>query len=167
MKACRKMKELVTQIVTKHGVDLDDPDLELWFEIEGCNPLVIQRWGPTLLSVETCYARDDERVGNPRVIFFTGQDGWEPVELVGYQGIPLVCAVLDERHSQITAVNTHAQGAITRVIEALASKYENQGWLAEGQRIEPEPTLTPQMPTVLEPPDLRTFLQRQFGQRVN
>lgn len=170
MDACSRMKELVTRIVAKHGIDLNDPDLELWLEIEGVNRLVIQGWGWTLLSVETCYARDSDLsakaqagwVGNPRVILFSGAGAWEPVELIGPNGKALVSASLSEDLCQIVAVNTETQAVMERLVERLVNRLENQGWLEEGQRIEPDHTLVPRTPTVLNPPELGVFVLQQL-----
>lgn len=163
MTSTRKMRRILRLYAKKYGFDLNDSELEFWIGREYISDrMVIQRWAPKLISIEWCYDVYGEWVGSPRLIFFTDGMVWEPIEYIGANMAPRVCALLSKDLDRIIAVNPETQAWIERRVEEGNTKLLYGGWYEKGQRVEADHELVPRQPEVLTPPSMHVFVFQQF-----
>lgn len=118
MKTVPQIQRLVTQLLQKHAVDLDDPNAFLWLALpEREGRLVIERMDETLLSIGfTREDGDQDYLLAPEIVFFTAAHGWLPLR--SFPG--------------------HGSRGITGLAEDLVQRIEREGWADHGQKL-PDP----------------------------
>ncbi|MBU0491542.1 MAG: hypothetical protein KKA73_16525 [Chloroflexi bacterium] len=154
MKTCTVMQRLVTRLLAQHGVDLADPAAYLKLKVSGFMPLVVERIGPTRLSIAHYYVHDEwsgELVADPDVEIFTGYDPWVPLAIqhpppFGY----LVAAELSADGRQIERLNRRAQADLAAFVNQWARNLQAQGFLDRAtvvdQQTQPEDPVTTPVP---------------------
>jgi len=166
MRPCKEMQHLVTQLLTQYGVDLAYPEayLKLRVPSDAFMPLVIERIGPTRLSVAHYYVCDDlsgELAADPDVEIFIGADPWVPLAIqhpppFGY----MVAAELSADGRQIERLNRRAQADLAAFVNQWARNLKNQGFL-DRATVEASKTWPAESPsTTMIPPSLAASPQQ-------
>ncbi|MBU0491058.1 MAG: hypothetical protein KKA73_07865 [Chloroflexi bacterium] len=154
MKTCSVMQRLVTQLLEQHGVDLAYPDAYLKLRLPGESfmPLMIERIGPTRLSVSHYYVCDEwsgELAADPDVEIFIGYDQWVPLAIqhpapFGY----MVAAELSDDGQRVERLNRKAQANLAAFVNQWARNLKAQGFLSDRATVERKKTWPAETPDV-------------------
>jgi hypothetical protein len=146
------MQEVITQLAGKHGLDLASPCARVRLDMSGFDRLVIEREGATLVSVAHYYEQESHLIADPRIVFFTGESGWVPIEIAQALGGHRVYGVLTSDGKEVGLVNTLNQMSLALFAEDWAHNIEIQGWLEDGEKWDPCD------PSKAQAPDLETLI---------
>ena len=137
MKTSKKMQEVITQLAERHGLDLSEPKARLRFDMQGFDRLVIEKTGENLVSVAHYFEQDSRLIPDPKIVFFTGESGWIPMEITQALGGHRVCASLSTHGQEVVLVNSLDQMYLAMFAEDWAQNIETQGWLEQGEKWNP------------------------------
>jgi hypothetical protein len=125
------MQAVITEIAAKHGLNLAASSTHLRLEMEGYQPLVIEKIGRHLVSVAHYAYENGDAMSDPDVVFFTGRGDWiatEISQILGYRR----AVVLTDDMTEIDGVNPAKQADIAEFAEMWAENIRSQGWLEHG-----------------------------------
>ncbi len=145
MKTCPQMQRLITQLAARWELDLAADEAHLKLENRSCVPLVIEKVGPTLVSVAHHVEENGDLSPDPEVLFFTGYGPWVPIEVArrppaGYRAY----AELSPNGREITRLDPGGQENLARFAENWANNLAQQGWLGYSRKAAPEPERAPE-----------------------
>jgi len=128
------MQRLITQLAARWGLDLAADEAHLKLENRSYVPLVIEKVGPTLVSVAHYVEQNGDLCPDPEIIFFTGYGHWVPIEIAqrppaGYRAY----AELSPDGREIARLDPGGQAELGRVAEEWAWNLMGQGWLGESE----------------------------------
>lgn len=130
------MQAIIIELADKHDVDLNDRWAHLRLEMGAYQPLVIETVGPHLVSVGHYAEVNRDLVPDPQVVFFTGADGWVPIEITQQLGGRRVYARLSDDERRIVPVDAAGVARLVNFVDGLwAKNIRAQGWLARGRRV--------------------------------
>lgn len=133
MKTSKKMQDVVTQLVEKHGLDLAVRGGHLRLEMPHYDALVIEVLHENLVSVAHVYQpRPDVRVADPGIAFFTGYGLWVPIEVNQRVGGYRIYAALSEELDDIVSILPERQADLAAFAEMWAQNIVDQQWFEEG-----------------------------------
>jgi hypothetical protein len=137
VKTSKKMQEVITRLAARHGLDLSAPEARLRLDMPGFDRLVIERTDEKLVSVAHYYEQDGRLIPDPRIVFFTGESDWIPMEITQVLGGHRICAVLSTHDQEVVLVNSLDQMSLALFAEDWAWNIESQGWLEHGEKWNP------------------------------
>ena len=136
MNKAEGMKNYITDLAQKHGVDLSLPGAELCLEMEGFDPLYIKNVGKNYISVVRPNQADSDKVFSPEVTFFTGHSEWMPVRIEDTVSGLRLYDQLAEDQSPTEPVTPEGEFDPATFCRSWACILEGQGWLENATRRE-------------------------------
>lgn len=145
MQATPKLQEIVTQLATKHNVDLDKPGAYLRLELPGHGQLVIQNIGAERVSVANYLKVGRDWVADPGIVVFVDyapdEDTprgvgriWTPIESTELFGGWRLYAELDSR-GDLVVYDPAGQAELANYTDnVVAHNLGVHGWLEEAER---------------------------------
>ena len=135
MRTSKGFQKFVTRLAEKHGLDLTAPvkpgELPAVKLANGSYmPLSIERIAPNLVTVSHTYVLNGDLMFDPEVVFFTGYDGWVPVE---YTQDPYIRRQSYVKFSAdgktITHINKRMQADLTSFVNTWGRNLQAQRWM--------------------------------------
>jgi hypothetical protein len=153
MKTSEAMREMITKLAEKHGLDLTNPEARLRLDMPGFDRLVIEKSGEHLVSVAHYFEQSGELLADPKIVFFINDLGWIPIEITQALGGHRVYAIISPDGQEVALINTLGQMSLALFAEDWARNIETQGWLEEGIK------WVPCDPVKVQTPDLETLME--------
>ncbi|MDP9312663.1 MAG: hypothetical protein M3R24_17550 [Chloroflexota bacterium] len=133
MKPSKQMQAIVTAIATKHNLDLQCIGAHLRLTMPNFDRLVIEVIGRNQVSVAHYFEQHGDLVADPEIVFFTGADGWYPIEITQVFGSYQKVAWLTADQTAIDRFLPLAQREVATFATLWARNIRAQGWLEHGQ----------------------------------
>jgi hypothetical protein len=153
MTTSKKMQEVVTELVRKHGLDLTAPEIRLRLEMEGFDRLVIEKFADRLIRVAHYYEQRGDLIADPEILFYTNDSGWIPIEITQVLAGHRIYATLSSDRRSVALADPHRQADLAGFADLWAEAIELQGWLEHGKKWDPCD------PTKAQAPDLETLIE--------
>lgn len=145
MKTCPKMQQIIEALAAKHGLDLAAAEGHLRLELPCFMPLVIEKIGRHLVSVTHYYYQNGDACPDPDMVFYTGAEGWMPVEITQVLGYTRCLTLGADGKPEGIAIRSYND--VASFAEFWANNIREQGWLERGQPPNgDQPTPTPDPP---------------------
>lgn len=147
MKSSPNLQQFVLQLVTKHGIAIDQTGAYLRLDLADGSPglrLILENIGASRIALSAQIHLLNQWVADPEIVLWTGaDDAWAPIEvnqvLGGWQGY----ATVDAHGNLEDFSNPQGQTALADLAEEVAANLMNQGWLEHGLRAsEAQPNYT-------------------------
>lgn len=153
MEASRKMRQVITALAEKYGLDLTAEEATLQLEMKGFDQLVIEKVADNLLRV--AYSGEpgvEGVVSNPAILFYTEGVEWIPITLMQtVEDYDVQTVVLSDY--TVKPVTLAAQVDLANFIETWAQKIQEQGWLENASKwdpCDPRKSRAPNVETLLQ-----------------
>lgn len=130
MNACPKMRKVISELASKHAIELEKRGAILWLEMKGFDRLRIERLANGCLSVAHIFQAQGFSIPEPDVCFFIDEEGkWIPVNITQSIGGFRAYAELSEDGSTILRCNRNGQADLALFCEQWAQNLRDQRWL--------------------------------------
>ena len=136
MKTTLELQDVIIRLAEKHGFDLNQSEHCLKLYLEGFMSLVIERIAPDQISVWH-YQLHGDRMRDPEVVFFTGQEQWVPLRLEQSPGVCQFIMTATDDNTSIETIASIRQADLTRYCRIWAHNLHRQGWLEHSRRYSP------------------------------
>jgi hypothetical protein len=134
VKTSEKMQKVITQLAEKHGLDLSEPEARLQLDMQCFDRLVIEKTTENLVSVAHYLEQEGHLIADPKIVFFTGESGWIPMEITQALGGHRICASLSTLGQELVLVNSLDQMYLALFADDWAQNLETQGWLEDAEK---------------------------------
>lgn len=139
MRACPRMKAVITNLAAKHNIDLTQRGAHLRLDMPGYDRLCFEHIGFNRISVAHYFELNGDLVAEPDIVFFVAPTGeWIPItisqSLTGWREY----AQLNDDSTAVVRYHRHAQQDLAEFAELWADNLRDQGWLEQGVRFRPE-----------------------------
>jgi len=132
MRTSKKMQRIITKIADKHGLDLAAEAARLRLDMPSFDRLVIEKVGKHLVSVAHYFEQEGDLIADPEIVFFTGYEGWVPIEVTQVIGGTRGYAGLTPDGQDIAWFNPDPQADLADFAGTWADNIKAQGWLENG-----------------------------------
>lgn len=161
MYASTTMKHVITQIATRHGLDLTAEETHLSLDNPPYMRLVIEKNGSRFVSVAHYYEQNGDLVADPDMSFWIGSDGgWYPVDIT-HGALGLYQRVMEfNAEGTPYRLNQKGQRDLRSFANTWARNIRDQGFISL------KPTSTaPALPPI-GPPDPTQFFAGLIGKAM-
>ena len=135
MNVCPKMRMIVSELASKHAINLDKPGAILWLEMKGFDRLRIERLANGCLSVAHVFQTGGHSIPEPDVCFFVNEEEqWIPVNITQSIGGFRAYAELSADGSAIVRYSRKGQTDLALFCEQWAQNLRDQRWLENATR---------------------------------
>ena len=123
------MQQIITEIATKHGVQLDRVGAYLRLDQPGYDRLSIEVIGPHQVSVAHYFEQHGDLIHDPEIVFWTGGETWTPIAIGQVLGNWREVAWIATDGSRLRAIQPAGQANVARFATTWAANLRRQGWL--------------------------------------
>lgn len=133
MKTCPKMRQAISEICAKHGINLQREGSHLRLDMQGFDRLSIETISARAISVAHYFEMNGDLVAEPDIVFFVTEQGdWIPVEITQSLGGWKRVAQFNEGGTKIVRYLEQQQADIAEFAETWAQNIIEQEWLEHG-----------------------------------
>lgn len=135
MQACPQMAAVITAIVQKHSVALEQVGANLRLDMPGFDRLCIERISPHCVSVAHYFEMNGDLVAEPDIVFFVAPNGdWLPISISQSLTGRRQYAELNNAGTAVVRYRPQAQKDLAEFAQLWAQNIQDQGWLEQGSR---------------------------------
>jgi hypothetical protein len=129
MKTAVSMQKIITAIAEKYALDLNATESHLRLEQPGYMPLIIEKIGRHLVSVAHYYTQEGDMMADPEIVYFTGYQGWVPIQITQAPWGCWDAAVLSSESAEIKSFNPQKQADLAAFSDEWGENISAQNWL--------------------------------------
>jgi len=130
MKNCPKMKEAITQLAHKHGVDLAAVGAHFRLDMPGYERLCVETISAHQVSVAHYYEMNGDLVPDPDIVFFISKEGaWSAISITDAFGQWRSYVKLSDEGQSVAFYDQRGQADLADFAEIWAQNLKDQKWL--------------------------------------